>query len=150
MPEILQPEPELEPEAPPPPTPIRRPVAELQIGDKVIKLALEELGDDRSLSMRWDGQTLSIGLEHLEEMLSDVRALYYDALRGRRGTTMTVGDAPPIVIGIHNEGTALYIELRSQDDQHPARLSFPATEIPAFLNAARGALELSNTSQEEQ
>jgi len=76
----------------------------------------------------------------LEELLTDIRSLYYDALRGRRGRTITVGKYPMVAISVHNQGADLYCVLQQDIDGEVTSLSFPANEVPAFLNAARAAL----------
>lgn len=92
------------------------------------------------LALHWDDNTLELPVAHLEELLSDLRALYYDALRGRRGRSLTVGDYPVVTIGVHNQGTQLYTHFQQDVDGEITMLAFPAGEVPSFLNAARAAL----------
>lgn len=141
-----QPQEEEEPEAPPwpeprsePPTPVH--ITELQVGRQFVRLALTGEGDERSLAILWEGQALELPVQHLEETLADIRALYYDALRGQRGRTLTVGQASPVAISVRNQGAQLQLELRPEGNEQSQPLSFPAGEIPIFLNAARAALQ---------
>jgi hypothetical protein len=143
-----EPEPEQEPatevSAPAEPKPAPPPsvhITELQVGRQFVRLAISGSEESRSLAILWEGQALELPVQHLEETLADIRSLYYDALRGQRGRTLTVGAASPVEIRIHNQGAQLQLELRHAGDDHDAALMFPAGEIPIFLNAARAALQ---------
>lgn len=132
--------------AEPVPAPVSLEVGKIQVGERVVRLELEG-AEQRSLILRWDGQTLEVPTDHLEELLSEIRALYYDALRGHRGRTLTVGQSP-VAISIRNQGAQIYLELR--DEARSSRLSVPAGEIPSFLNAARAALSQTQGVEEEE
>lgn len=128
-------EPAVEEPIEPEPEPIH--LSSLDIGGQFLRLDLHDSDQSRILTLQSAGRSLQLAVDHLEELLSDIRALYYDAFRGKRGH-MTVGE-PPIEIGIRTIGTQMCLDLRQERDGETACLSFPAEEIPAFLDAVRGA-----------
>lgn len=135
------PPPEVEEEPPAPVAASSTRIGDVQMGDHLLTLALSDQEGDRSLSIQWDGRSLALPLDRLEELITDIRSLYYAALRGRRGQVLTVGAAQPIDIGIHHRGSALHLQLSTANDSESACLSFPIADIPAFLDAAGGALQ---------
>jgi hypothetical protein len=110
-------------------------VGDIEVGSRRLALDLRGPEARRLLCLSWDGGSIRLPTAGLEDMLTDVRALYYDALRGVRGRSLSVED-PPVEIALLSRGTELQIEFRDGSDS----LSFPAREIPAFLNATREAL----------
>lgn len=133
-------EPEEEPLPSPEPPPSTR-IGELQLGKQYLKLDLVGVDEDRVLSLRWDGRSLVLPPDQLDRLIEEVRAMYYEALRGRSGQTVMIAEAPPIQAGIHHEGRALHLRLIGENNGESACLSFPIAEIPAFLDVARGALQ---------
>ncbi len=79
-------------------------------------------------------------VDDLEDLLADVRSLYYDALRGRRGRALSVGQYPIVTISVQNRGAQLCCVLQQETDGEITELAFPANEVPAFLNMARAVL----------
>jgi hypothetical protein len=51
-----------------------------------------------------------------------------------------VGEYPVVTISVRNQGAQLYFWLQQEVDGETTALSFPANEVPEFLDAARGAL----------
>jgi hypothetical protein len=76
-------------------------------------------------------------MDGLDMLLSDVRSLYYDAVRGVRGRSIIVAD-PPVEIALASRGSILQLELRGAD----STLSVPASETPGFLSTIREALNI--------
>ncbi|HZU13857.1 MAG TPA: hypothetical protein VFB58_13530 [Chloroflexota bacterium] len=136
----MQPEPEPEPEpetesiAEPPPeaVPATVPLGDLVLETVRLHLDVEE---QQTLVVRHGETVVRLPLPGLSGVLSDVRSLYYDAVRGRRGRTVQAG---PTTIGIRNQGTTLMVDLQDGAD---GPLSFRASEVPAFLDAMRAALD---------
>jgi hypothetical protein len=124
-----EPRPELEPE------PVH--VGAISVGSLPVQLDLTGPDDGRRLTMSWEGGTLDLAPDTLDTFLSDVRTLYYDALRGMRGRSVRMDD-PPVEAALSSRGTTLHLELRGPE----ATLAFPASEIPPFLNAIRGTLNI--------
>jgi len=104
----------------------------------VLLYLLEEI--DEHLALQWDGNTLQIPVDHAPTLLSDLRDLYYDALRGRRGHVSTVGGEPSIHMSVHNQGPGIFVVLEHAIEDHTTRLAFPVGAVPTFLNAAGAAL----------
>jgi hypothetical protein len=126
-------EPDSAPE--PPMTPERRAVSlgDVKLGHFHVFLFLQET-EPRELTLQWEGRSLQLPAEHLEEFLSRVRDLYYDALRGRRGRAVTVGTRPAVTVSVHHHGATMYLALDQDLDGKTTHLSFPTGEVPAFLN----------------
>jgi hypothetical protein len=113
---------------------------EIQLGRHRVALRLRGYSHHPSLALEWEGQYFELPVDHLEELLTDLRALYYDALRGRRGRALEVGEYPVVTISVRNEGTQLYVWIQQEIDGEITALTFPASEAPILLNAARAAL----------
>jgi hypothetical protein len=116
------------------------PLEWIELGYRQVLLSLRRSGESRRLALQWDANTLELPVEHLEEMLTDIRGLYYDALRGRRGHALEVGRHPTVTISVHNQGPQMYVVFEHQIDGERTSLAVPAGEVPAFLNALRSAL----------
>jgi len=114
-------------------------LATLPLGPHKVALKLLTQGAKRILVLEWEGYSLELPANHLDEMLADIQALYYDALRGRRGQALTVGEYPMVTMNLFNQGSELWFALQAESDGESIHLSFPAREVPAFLNAARAA-----------
>jgi hypothetical protein len=115
------------------------PLQEVELGGQLVLLALQT-GPQSSLALTWNNRCLSLPLDGLETVTEDVRELYYDALRGRRGQPLSVDGEPAVTVSIHNEGTRMYCALQSGVDGSSVRLQFPANQVPLFLDATRAAL----------
>lgn len=124
-----------EPETEPAPEPVH--IGDVRIGSIPVQLDLTGREDEQGLTLSWEGGALDLALGALDTFLSDVRTLYYDALRGMRGRTVRVDD-PPVEAALLSRGGTLYLELRGPN----ATLAFPASETAPFLNAIRGALNI--------
>jgi hypothetical protein len=124
----------------PEPEPTRRltPVGEVQLGRHFVYLYLQE-EREHHLSLQWDGNSLLVPVDHVQDMLTDLRDLYYNALRGRRGHVSTIEGTPSVQMSVHNQGSALHILLEHEIDGKVTRLSFPVGEVPAFLNSGAAA-----------
>lgn len=115
------------------------PLQEVELGGHLVMVALQS-GRQNSLALTWNNRSLSLPLEGLETLTQDVRALYYDALRGRRGQPLTIDGEPAVTVSIHNQGTRMYCTVQSGVDDNCVRLQFPANQVPLFLDATRAAL----------
>jgi hypothetical protein len=116
------------------------PAGTIHVGQRDVALTLHRQGPRPVLSLDWQGNSLDLPLRDLDELLSDVRALYYDALRGRRGRALSVGEYPLVTISIHNFGAQLLLELQQEIDGEVTSLSFPAAEVPTFLDTVQRAV----------
>jgi hypothetical protein len=127
--------------------PTRRftPMGEIQLGRQCIFLYLLE-ERDRHLSLQWDGRSLLIPIDHVSELLEDLRTLYYDALRGRRGHVSTVGGEPRVHMSVHNQGSTIAVVLEHEIDGRQTRLAFPVGQVPTFLNTAAAVLRRLQTA----
>jgi hypothetical protein len=138
---LQRPGPISSPDAPPSgAAPLDIALGKTRLGRQTVALNVRGHSECPLLSLDWDGQSLELPVERLEEMLTDVRVLYYDALRGRRGRSLSVGEYPVVTISVRNQGAQLYFWLQQEVDGETTALSFPANEVPEFLDAARGAL----------
>jgi hypothetical protein len=117
------------------PEPVPEHITDVQIGSVPIRLDLAGSEAHRHLRLSWTEGSLGFPLVALDSLLSDIRSLYYDALRGMRGRTVAVGDAS-IDVALHSHQSTLYVEFRGPE----GKLAFPTSEIPAFLNTLREAV----------
>lgn len=131
-------EPETE-EALPPEEPGYLAVQDIQLDRHRVHISVRP-GEDGRLSLQWSDRALALPANRLGELISDLRDLYYDALRGRRGRPITVETQPPVTISVLHQGTQLYFALAQETEGAGTHLSFPANEVPVFLDAARAAL----------
>jgi hypothetical protein len=113
---------------------------EIRLGHHTVALRLRGYSHHPSLALEWEGQYFELPVDNLEELLTDLRALYYDALRGRRGRTLEFGKYPVVTVSVRNQGTQLYVWIQQEIDGEVTALTFPASEVPILLNAARAAL----------
>ncbi len=120
--------------------PLALKLGDVTLGHHHVSLSLQGHTGSPVLNVRWPKGCIEVRASQLEELLADIRALYYDALRGRRSRSLAVGDYPVVTVGIHNEGAQLYCALQQEIDGEIASLSFPAREVPAFLDVAGAAL----------
>lgn len=125
------------------PAPLSIALGAVTLGHSRVALSIQGHSERPMLNLRWEANNLELPIDDLEELLADVRALYYDALRGRRGRALSVGEYPIVVISVQNQGTQLYCTLQQEVDGEVTALTFPASEVPTFLNAARAALSQS-------
>lgn len=112
----------------------------IQIGRHHVALSLQRARHRHTLVLQWEGNTLDLPADHLGALLTDLRRLYYEALRGRRGQVLTVGEYPFVTITVHSEGGQLCFVFQQEIEGESTSLSFPASEIPTLLDAARAAL----------
>jgi hypothetical protein len=115
------------------------PVQEIQLDHHRVHISVRP-GEDGRLSLQWSGKSIGLPVDRLAELISDLRDLYYDSLRGRRGRPITVETQPPVTISVLHHGTQLYFALAQETEGNGTHLSFPASEVPIFLDAARAAL----------
>jgi hypothetical protein len=101
---------------------------------------VQRAGEAGRIQVRWDQRALDIPTGQLEEVVGHLRTLYYDTLRGLRGRYVTVGEGPPVTVSVHNQGTDVFFSLAQELNDMTTSLSFPAGEVPVFLDAARAAL----------
>jgi hypothetical protein len=121
--------------AEPEPEPVH--VGDVEAGSRRIELELIGREDRRLLRLAWNDEALQLPMDGLDMLLSDVRSLYYDAVRGVRGRSIIVAD-PPVEIALASRGSILQLELRGAD----STLSVPASETPGFLSTIREALNI--------
>jgi hypothetical protein len=119
--------------------PLSEELGEIRLGHHRVTLKLRGYSHHPCLALEWEGQYFELPAVHLEELLSDLRGLYYDALRGRRGRTLEVGEYPVVTISVRNQGTQLYVWIEQEIDGEVTALTFPAGEVPILLNAASAA-----------
>jgi hypothetical protein len=115
------------------------PVQDIQLDRHQVHISVRP-GHDGRLSLQWSGKYITLPVGHLNELISDLRDLYYNALRGRHGLPITVAIEPPVTISVLHHGTQLYFALTQETEGSGTHLSFPANEVPVFLDAARAAL----------
>ncbi len=115
------------------------PLQEVQLGSHRVTIALQT-GRQHSLAFTWNDRALSLPVDALGTLIQDVRELYYDALRGRRGQPLTIDGDPVVTVGIQNEGTHMYCTVQSGTGDSRVRLQFPANQVPLFLDATAAAL----------
>lgn len=115
------------------------PLQDVELGGHHVVIALQT-GRQHSLALTWNDRSLSLPLDGLGTLTQDVRELYYDALRGRRGQPLTIEGEPVVTVGIHNEGTHMYCTVQSGVGDSRVRLQFPANQVPLFLDATAAAL----------
>jgi hypothetical protein len=126
-----------------PVTPISIDAGEIHLGDQRVSLRLHGYRDHPSLALEWDANYFEIPVEELGDLLTDLRALYYDALRGRRGRTLSVGQYPIVTISVRSREAQLFIRFQQDIDGDITALTFPASDVPGLLDAAQIALEMS-------
>jgi hypothetical protein len=97
-------------------------------------------GKETALRLAWGDHAMSLPADRLGSFAADLRALYYDALRGRRGRPLAVNADQPVTVSIDNEGAQLYCTLQTGEAGDRTRLHFPATQVPVFLDATQAAL----------
>jgi hypothetical protein len=115
------------------------PVQEIRLDHHRVHISVRP-GDEGRLSLQWSGKSIGLPVDRLVELISDLRDLYYDSLRGRRGRPITVETQPPVTISVLHHGTQLYFALAQETEGSGTHLSFPVSEVPIFLDAARAAL----------
>ncbi len=125
-------EPELE-------TPLPVHLGEVHLGDHRVSMELRTR-EPRGIALCWENRTLVVPLARMESVITVLRDLYYNALRGQRGLPLAIADEPTLTVSVHNQGTQVYFALRHEQDGAVTRLTFPAGEVPVFLDAARAAL----------
>ncbi|HLJ68408.1 MAG TPA: hypothetical protein VKX16_13715 [Chloroflexota bacterium] len=113
----------------------KRLLTDLTLGHHTVFLYAED-EENPSLLLQWGKRSLQLPIDYLETLLSNLRALYYDALRGRRGPAVSVGDVAPVTLSVHHDGPAMVIALRQTVDGTETILTFPVAEAPVFLNQA--------------
>jgi hypothetical protein len=106
-----------------------------------VTLRLRGYSQHPTLALEWRGQYFDLPVDDLQTLLQDLRDLYYDALRGRRGRTLTIGEYPVVSISVRNQGADLFIRMQQEIDGEVTALTFPAAEVPLLLDAARAALD---------
>lgn len=113
------------------------PLGEFHMGHHRVALTLQ----DRSrLRLAWEERWIDIPVQELEALLEQLRKLYYDALRGYRGGAVLLDEPSSLTANVQNIGMSLYCTLQTGRDGKTTSLSFPASEVPAFLDAAGAAL----------
>lgn len=125
-----------------PPEPVRRlaPLGEVRLGRHSVFLYDLREGERRFLDLQWDGRSIAVPVDEVDVLLSDLRDLYYDALRGRRGQELTIGGDPPIRISIHHQGSSTHVVFEHDQEDSLSRLHFPVGDVPSFLNVAGAAM----------
>ena len=146
---ILSPEPQEEPaeiSEEPAPEPededVRRlaPLGEVRLGRHSVFLYDLREDQKRFMSMQFDGRALDVPVDDVEQLIEDLRQMYYQTLRGRRGQLATKDDPSAVRMSIHHRGSSTYVILERDEDGELTSLLFPIAEVPAFLNAAEKAL----------
>lgn len=116
------------------------PLGAIELGHQYVALSVRGRDESSRLVLQWEDNTLELPTGHLEELLSDIRALYYDALRGRRGQTLAIGRHPTVVVAVRNQGPQMCLVLQYEIDGEGTSLSVASGDVPAFLNALRCAV----------
>jgi hypothetical protein len=115
------------------------PVTDIRLDRHRVHISVRP-GDDGQFAVQWGDRSIVLPIDTLSGVISDFRDLYYDALRGRRGKPIVVGAQPPVTISVLHQSTQLYFALAQDREGGGTHLSFPANEVPLFLDAAREAL----------
>lgn len=115
------------------------PLGNIQLGRHDVFLYLQE-EEDRHLALQWEGRTLLVPMGHARELLSALRDLYYETLRGRRRPVSTVGGEPEVRLRVHSQGSAITVELEHEIAGRSTRLVFPVGDVPRFLSVAEAAI----------
>jgi hypothetical protein len=123
-----------------PQAPLSITLGDVLLGQNTVSLSVQGPAEDPELNLRWETNLLELPLNDLEDFLTELRNLYYDALRGRRGRVLSVGKYPVVQVSIHNQGAHLHCLLEQEVDGEVTCLAFPAGEVPNFLTAARSAV----------
>lgn len=118
-------------------------VGEVKLGTHRVTLWRYEQ-PHRTLGLQWEGWALHLPIEHASAIFAGLRGLYYEALRGRRGHVITVGTTPAVHMSVHNRGSETFLALENEMDGNIIRLSFPASEVPVFLERAETAIRTDN------
>jgi hypothetical protein len=121
------------------PVPEYLPVTDIRLDRHRVHISVRP-GDDGQFAVQWGDRSIVLPIDTLSGVISDFRDLYYDALRGRRGKPIVVGAQPPVTISVLHQSTQLYFALAQDREGGGTHLSFPANEVPLFLDAAREAL----------
>ncbi|MDQ2744828.1 MAG: hypothetical protein M3Z66_21390 [Chloroflexota bacterium] len=114
-------------------------LGEVHLGDHRVSMELRAQ-EPRGIALCWENRTLVVPLARMESVITVLRDLYYNTLRGQRGLPLAIADEPTLTVSVHNQGTQVYFALRHEQDGAVTRLTFPAGEVPVFLDAARAAL----------
>lgn len=110
------------------------PLREIRLGRHAILLCLRE-DEERSLALQWEGHTLDVPLDRVDDMLNDLRTLYYDALRGRRGQASAIGGTDlGLHMSVHHRGAAGQVLIEREQDDRVIRLAIPVADVPEFLD----------------
>ena len=135
--ELVQPEPQ------PAEPPLYVRLRSMPLGRYEVAFSLQGVHDHPDLVLTWEDAALYVPLDCLHDLLSAARALYYEALVGRRGRVIEAGEPPAVRVAIDNRGYGLFCQiLQEQEGDRRVALVFPASEVPAFLDAAEAALAL--------
>jgi hypothetical protein len=121
------------------------PLGEIQLGRHFVFLYLEEQYG-RFLSFQWDGYALLVPIDEVQPLLEQLRALYYDAVRGRRGQITTSGAGPDIHLSAQSQGSTTMFAVQQENEGKVSRLTFPAGDVPSFLSAATAAMKKVQTA----
>jgi hypothetical protein len=123
------------------PQPRGTPLSDLKLGRHIVFLRLEP--EEHMLYLNWEDRWIRLPLSNLDEFLANLRDLYYETLRGKRGRTIEVGG---VVISVQHHGFTNFIVLEQESDGRKTELSFPAGEVPIFLNGATASGAMARTS----
>ncbi len=110
---------------------------DVELGGQVVAFGMM-MGESAVLSLTWNDRILALPGQGLADLAADLRTLYYDALRGRRGRSLRTTGEHPVTFDIQNEGRQMFCTLETEDGR--TRLHFPANEVPVFLDATQAAL----------
>lgn len=116
---------------------VSTPISTLLLGSHQVVLRLDGYRDNPDVSFRWDTHELRLSAGVLQTLLTDLRSLYYEALLGRRGRSLILGDNEPVIVTIDNQGPQLYCVFQQCLNGTETTLRFPASQVPALLDAAQ-------------
>jgi len=112
-------------------------IATVPLGSYQVALSLDGYQDDPYVQFAWDAHELRLSTGVLQTLLTDLRSLYYEALLGRRGRSLMLGDNEPVIVTIDNQGPQLYCVFQQCLNGAETTLRFPASQVPALLDAAQ-------------
>jgi len=116
------------------------PLGEVRLREHAFTLARRQLADVSRLGLAWQDNWLDLPDRTEENVITPLRALYYETLRGRRGQSRILSEEPALRASVHNHGLQPFLVLEQENAGHATALTLPVGDIPAFLDAVEAIL----------